>query len=214
MKNIEWRRWTVLLAAVAFLTAQGCRERGDYQPPGYVPPPPPPPAQAQAQTEPSGPAPLQKIDLAKMEPRLKDPKDAKDPSVDLKSVIAGIEDNELVIRFETYGEPFKDQNTWFLAWLSTRESPLLYKVQVSHEGHYVLGGVFENDKVETEDAVVSNTVKAEGNVVEARFPWSKLPKELQMRDLTLSEPSIISSKDENSKPEVLDIIDGKDQVRN
>ena len=151
MKNIEWRRWTVLLAAVAFLTAQGCRERGDYQPPGYVPPPPPPPAQAQAQTEPSGPAPLQKIDLAKMEPRLKDPKDAKDPSVDLKSVIAGIEDNELVIRFETYGEPFKDQNTWFLAWLSTRESPLLYKVQVSHEGHYVLGGVFENDKVESEE---------------------------------------------------------------
>ncbi|NOZ85941.1 MAG: hypothetical protein GXP49_06700 [Deltaproteobacteria bacterium] len=213
MRKMGITSWILIVPVVAASSLFfGCRKSGEYQPPGYSPPPPPLPA-TQAPVDQKGPAPLKRVDLDNIPPKLTDPKDAADPSTDLKSVIAGIEDNEVVMRFETYGPPFTDNNTWYLAWLKTSGSPLIYKVQVSQSGHYILGGLFKEGKQVVEDVVISNDVEAKGNVVEARFPWSKLPKELQMRDLIISEPTIISAKKEGAKADVIDIIDGSDEVR-
>ena len=79
-KSGGWRLLAIA-AAVAFLLG-GCRDRAEYEPPGYAPPPPPPPT-ARANV-PAAPMPLEKVDPLTLSPKLTDPEDAKGKVADLK----------------------------------------------------------------------------------------------------------------------------------
>jgi len=202
----------MLLPIILLLSAVvlgGCREREEYEPPGYAPPPPPPPV-APAPVAPTH-APLMKHNPLTLTPKLTDPEDAKGKPGDLKSAIAGIWEDQLVIKYEFYGEPPKDENIWFLAWLGVDPGRQLYKLQFSATNACVMGGVYVDEKTPPKDVRLSIDVKVEGNSVVARVPWGKLPEKFQVQDLRLSSPTVVRMGEKDAGQ--IDKIEDWDMVR-
>jgi len=209
-RNLSAIMWLPVIVLMSAVLLGGCRDREEYEPPGYAPPPPPPPV-ASAPAAPTR-APLMKQDPLTLTPKLIDPEDAKGKPGDLKSAIAGIWEDQLVIKYEFYGDPPKDENIWFLAWLGVDPGHQLYKLQFSVTNGCVMGSVFV-EKAPGEDAHLSGDVKVDGNSVIARVPWGKLPEKFQVQDLRLESPSVIRADVEDPAAGMIDQIEGFDVVR-
>jgi len=216
--------WAVL-ATLALLGALfgtmlgGCRDRSQYQPPEYAPPPPPPPPSGQISTERTTQK-LEKRDPLDSEPTLVDPKDAQVGDPDLKSVIAGFRDNDIVMRFELYEPPPKEGNFWAIVCLARRSmSNKFYIVKVWLDKPLVLGLMMDRDvKTTPEPTALSGNVKVVGNSILLRFPWERLPEEFQYRDLNVDHPiiqQVIHQEGGKGKAtsRMVDEITGRDQVR-
>lgn len=210
-RNLNVIGWLSVVVLVTAVLAGGCRDRSEYEPPGYAPPPPPPPPMA-ANTAPARLT-LVPQDPTTFTPKLTDPEDAKGKAADLKSAIAGIWEDQLVIKIDLYGEPPKSDEIWYLAWLVMDPDPELFKVQFSLASKCVTGGIYIDDSKPIKDVLLSGNVEQQGNSVIARFPWGKIPEKYQVRDLRMESVSVIRAGGKKPGSELIDVIEGHDMVR-